>query len=244
MTQRRLAVSVPTSHSLAFVREFLPASPASLLEVGAGDGELSAALAELQYSVIPIDSAPDAVSAMRKRGLNPMLASWPEYVGAPVAAVIFSRSLHHLPLDAAVNRATSLLTSSGRLIVEDFAFSEMPGAAMEWFRSLLVRLACEGIWQVPSHGFLAKVLARTDPLLPSPTDHPEIACADMIRRVLVAHGTVIHEAQSAYFYRYLQPGLPTTPAGAAVLSWALREETGAIAAGVLWPLGRRWVVQV
>jgi hypothetical protein len=78
------------------------------------------------YSVIPIDSAPDAVSAMQGRGLNAVLASWPDYAGPPVAAVIFSRSLHHLPLDAAVKHAKSLLASKGRLIVEDFAFAETP----------------------------------------------------------------------------------------------------------------------
>jgi SAM-dependent methyltransferase len=243
MAQRQLEVSVPTSHSLAFVREFLPANPASLLEVGAGTGELSAALAALRYSVIPIDSAPDAVSTMQSRGLNAVLASWPDYVGLPVAAVIFSRSLHHLPLDAAVSHARSLVAPAGRLIVEDFAFAEMPGSAVAWLRSLLVRLVGEGVWQAPSSGFLAQVLAGADPFHLATVDHHEIASAEMMRRVLAAHGRLIHEAPSAYFYRYLSPGLAATPAGVAVLRRTLREETGAIATGALWPLGRRWVVQ-
>ena len=243
MVQSELGISVAASHSLAFVRGFLPASPASLLEVGAGTGELSAALAALRYSVIPIDSSPDAVAAMQSRGLNAVRASWPNYAGPQVAAVIFSRSLHHLPLDAAVNHAKSHLALTGRLIVEDFAFSEMPGTALEWLRSLLVGLVGEGVWQAPSDGFLAKVLACADPFLLSPTDHDEIASAEMMRRVLAAHGTLIHEGPSAYFYRYLQQGLPATPAGVAVLGRTLREETEAIATGKLWPLGRRWVVQ-
>jgi SAM-dependent methyltransferase len=243
MAQRQLHVSVPASHSLAFVREFLPASPASLLEVGAGAGELSAALVALRYAVIAIDSDPDAVSTMQSRGLRAVHASWPDYAGPPVAAVIFSRSLHHLPLDAAVSHARSLLASTGRLIVEDFAFAEMPGAAREWLRSLLVRLAGEGVWQAPSDGFLARVLAGADPSARSPEDPHEIATAEMMRRVLAAHGTLIHETRSAYFYRYLAPGLPATPAGAAVLRRTLRQETEAIATGALWPLGRRWVVQ-
>jgi SAM-dependent methyltransferase len=236
-----MRLSVPASHTLAFVREFLPASPASLLEVGAGTGELSAALAALRYSVISIDSAPDAVSAMQSRGLNAVLASWPGYAGPPVDAVIFSRSLHHLPLDASVKHAKSLLISSGRLIVEDFAFAEMPGTALAWLRSLLVRLAAEGVWHAPSEGFLAQVLART--VMPLDEDGHEIASADAMRGVLAAHGTLIHESTPAYFYRYLLPGVPATSAGATVLRRTLQEETEAIAAGILWPLGRRWVVQ-
>lgn len=233
-------LSVPASHTLDFVREFLPASPAALLEVGAGTGELSEALTALRYSVVSIDSAPDAVSAMRSRGLNAVLASWPGYAGPPVAAVIFSRSLHHLQLDTSVKHAKSLLVSSGRIVVEDFAFAEMPGTALAWLRSLLVRLAAEGVWQAPSEGFLAKVLAGL-PL--SAGDDHEIAAAAAMRRVLAAHGTLIHEASPAYFYRYLLPGMPATPAGDAVLRRTLQEETEAIAAGTLWPLGRRWVVQ-
>jgi SAM-dependent methyltransferase len=236
-------LSVPASHTLAFVREFLPASPAPLIEVGAGIGDLSVALESMGYSVIPIDSAPDAVSAMQGRGLNAVLASWPDYAGSPVAAVIFSRSLHHLPLDAAVKHAKSLLAPTGRLIVEDFAFAETPGTALDWLRSLLVRLAAEGVWQVPADGFLARVLARAAPFLRSDMDHHEIANADAMRRALAACGTLIHEAPSAYFYRYLLPGLPDSPAGVTVLRRTLHEETEAIATGTLWPLGRRWVVQ-
>jgi SAM-dependent methyltransferase len=238
-----MLVSVPASHTLAFIRQFLPVSPASLIEVGAGNGELSATLGALRYSVIAIDSDPDAVSAMQGRGVNAVLASWPGYAGPAVDAVIFSRSLHHLPLDAAVKHAKSLLASSGRLIVEDFAFAEMPGTALTWLRSLLVRLAGEGIWCAPSDGFLAQVLAQTDTVPVSADDH-EIASADAMRRVLAAHGTLIHDAAAAYFYRYLVPGLPTTPAGAAVLRRTLQEESKAIAGGTLWPLGRRWVAQV
>ena len=236
-------VSVPTAHTLAFVREFLPASPASLLEVGAGSGELSVALASLRYSVIAVDSASDAVSSMHRLGLNAVLASWLDYTGPSVAAIIFSRSLHHLPLDVAVSHAKNLLASTGRLIVEDFAFADMPRTALEWLRALLVRLVAEGVWKPQSDGFLPRVLVGADPFPASPADDHEIADAEMMRRVLAAHGTVIHEASAAYIYRYLQPGLPDTPTGRAVLGRTLREETNAITTGALWPLGRRWVVQ-
>ena len=64
-----------------------------------------------------------------------------------------------------------------------------------------------------------------------------------MRRVLATYGSLIHEAPSAYFYRYFLPGLPANRAGVAVLHQALHEEMEAIASSALWPLGRRWVVQ-
>jgi len=232
-----------SDHTLEFVRQFLPAGPATLVEVGAGAGELSASLTNLGYSVVPVDSDPDAVSIMRSRGLNAVLASWPAYESSPVDAVIFSRSLHHLSIDAAVTHARSILVPAGRIIVEDFAFADVPAMALSWLRALLVRLGERGVWKAPSEGFLANVLAGADPCAPNAEDQHEIASAEAMRECLAAQGRLIHESRVAYFYRYLVPGLSDTPSGHEILDQTLREETGAIATGALWPLGRRWVLR-
>jgi SAM-dependent methyltransferase len=51
---------VPTEEVIAFARGALPPAPARVLEVGAGDGELAAALAEDGYDVLAIDPKPQA----------------------------------------------------------------------------------------------------------------------------------------------------------------------------------------
>jgi SAM-dependent methyltransferase len=237
-----VAKSTPTAHTLAFVREFLPPRSVALLEIGAGDGELSLALSALEYSVVAIDSDPAAVATMQGRGLNAVNTAWPAYEGPAVSAVIFSRSLHHLPLEPAVKRAASLLVAGGRLIVEDFAFAEVPASAVAWLRSWINRLVARGVWRTPSHGFLAGVRDGHS-FTPSAVEDHEIADAVAMRRVLVAHGTLIHEVPAAYFYRYLMTGLPNTAAGNTIVREILDEETASIEQGGLWPLGRRWVVE-
>lgn len=237
-----MPMTVPSGHTLEFVRLFLPASPSTLVEVGAGTGELATALTALGHSVFPLDSDPDAVLTMRSRGLDAVLACWPDFVSSPVDAVIFSRSLHHLPIAAAVTHARNMLLPTGRIIVEDFAFADVPLTALSWLRALLVRLATQGVWTAPTEGFLADVLAGSDRQPPHADDRHAIASAKAMRGCLVAHGRLIHESRAAYFYRYLLPGLSDLQTGQEVLHQVLREETEAIGTGALWPLGRRWVV--
>ena len=52
---------------IAFVRAALPAPPARVLEVGAGDGELSVALAAAGYDVVAIDPASEAENVRPRR---------------------------------------------------------------------------------------------------------------------------------------------------------------------------------
>jgi SAM-dependent methyltransferase len=237
-----MPLTIPASHTLEFVRLFLPASPVTVVEVGAGTGELAAALSALGHSVVPIDSDRDAVLTMRTRGLDAVLARWPDHVRTPAHTVVFSRSLHHLPLAAAVKHARNILLPDGRIIVEDFAFADMPETALSWLRDLLLRLTTQGVWQTPSRGFLADVLAGADLQALNAGDHHEVASAEAMRASLIAEGTLIHESRVAYFYRYLLDGLSDAETSHQVLSQVLREETEAIRTGALWPLGRRWVV--
>src|SRR5579862_8963611 len=195
----------PTAHTLAFALEFLPSSPATVLEIGAGTGELAAALCALDYQVIAIDSDQGAVMAIRGRGINAVHAAWPAYKGPPASAVIFSRSLHHLPVEPAVKQATRLLLAGGRIIVEDFAFAEMPAGALAWIRSWIDRLVAQSAWQTPSSGFLAGV-SNAHSFRPSVTDDHDTADAKAMRHVLAMHGSLIYEAPAAYLYRYLITG--------------------------------------
>jgi SAM-dependent methyltransferase len=237
-----MPLTIPARHTLDFVRRFLPAAPVTVVEVGAGAGELAAALIALGHSVLPIDSDPDAVLTMRTRGLDGVLASWPDYVSSPAHTVMFSRSLHHLPVAAAVKHARSILRPDGRIIVEDFAFADMPETALSWLRGLLLRLTGQGVLQTPSQGFLAEVLAGADLRTLNAGDHHEVASAEAMRASLLAEGALIHESRVAYFYRYLLAGLSDAPTSHQVLEQVLHEETQAIRTGALWPLGRRWVV--
>ena len=112
---------------LAFVRSALPPPPARVLEVGAGDGELAAALLAAGYDVVAIDPAPTGDPLVRPVALLDLDAPAASF-DAAVAVV----SLHHVePLEPSCAHLGELVRHGGRLVVDEFdvrAFDEVAAA--------------------------------------------------------------------------------------------------------------------
>ena len=112
---------------LAFVRGNLPPPPARVLEVGAGAGELAAALAGAGYDVVAIDPAHAGDAPVRPVALLD-LAEPPASFDAAVAVL----SLHHVePLEPSCAHLATLVRPGGRLVVDEFdvvAFDERAAA--------------------------------------------------------------------------------------------------------------------
>src|SRR6201999_1471353 len=100
---RRDTCVVPTPDVHAFVCASLPPRPARVLEIGAGDGTLAAALREDGYDVLAIDPA----------GGDEILQVALHELDAPVhffAAAVAVVSLHHVdPLPESFERLAALL---------------------------------------------------------------------------------------------------------------------------------------
>ena len=98
---------------LAFVRAALPAPPADVLEIGAGDGKLAAELRVAGYAVHAIDPA-----AADGSGVEPIeLLEAAGTFDAAVAVV----SLHHVePLEASCAHLATLVRDGGTLVVDEF----------------------------------------------------------------------------------------------------------------------------
>jgi SAM-dependent methyltransferase len=108
-----------------FVLSQLPPSPARVLEVGCGKGEVALALAGRGYDVVAIDpEAPDGsifqrttIEAFADPGL--------------FEAVVASLSLHHVhDLAAALDKLVRLL--GGPLILNEFAWDRREPMTPEW----------------------------------------------------------------------------------------------------------------
>jgi SAM-dependent methyltransferase len=113
---------------LAFVSGALPAPPARVLEVGAGDGELAAALVERGYDVVAIDPASDGppVEPVPLHELDAPDASF----DAAVAVV----SLHHVePLAESCRRLAEVVRAGGPLVVDEFDVERYDGRAARWW---------------------------------------------------------------------------------------------------------------
>jgi SAM-dependent methyltransferase len=117
-----------TADVTAFVRAALPAAPARVLEVGAGDGELAAALAGAGYDMVAIDPAAEepAVRAVALHELDEPPASF----DAAVAVV----SLHHVePLDESCRRLAELVRAGAVLAIDEIDFERFDDRAAHWW---------------------------------------------------------------------------------------------------------------
>ncbi len=110
-----------------FVRGHLPEPPARVLEVGCGQGELTTALAVAGHDALGIDPrAPDG-ALFRRITLDDVEP------GARVDAGGAAHALHHIrDLDAALEKAATLLVPGGLLLVDDFGWDLLDDPTFEW----------------------------------------------------------------------------------------------------------------
>ena len=112
----------------AFVRANLPDPPCRVLEVGAGEGELAAALAGVGYAVTAIDPDP--------RGDNVQAIALGDLDGSagPFAAAVAMRSLHHVhPLEPSLERLAGVMEPGGRLVIDEMDVAAFDRRAAEWW---------------------------------------------------------------------------------------------------------------
>ncbi len=113
---------------LAFVRASLPAPPARVLEIGAGDGELAQRIREAGYEVLAIDPDPRGPD-VRQAALHEL-----DEPAASFAAALAVTSLHHVdPLEASLARLAELLEPGGVLVVDEFDVAAFDERAAEWW---------------------------------------------------------------------------------------------------------------
>jgi SAM-dependent methyltransferase len=117
-----------TGEPLEFVRAALPEPPARVLEVGAGEGELAAALGRLGYDVVAIDPEPRAPHVVPVA-----LHELREPAGSFDAAVAVL-SLHHVePLGESCRVLAELIRSGGRLVIDEFDVERFDERAARWW---------------------------------------------------------------------------------------------------------------
>jgi len=113
---------------LAFVGANLPAPPCRVLEVGAGEGELAAALAAAGYVVTAIDPEP--------RGGDVHGVALADVTAEPgtFEAAVAIRSLHHVhPLDQSLERLAEVLQPGAPLVIDEMDVLAFDRRAADWW---------------------------------------------------------------------------------------------------------------
>jgi SAM-dependent methyltransferase len=119
---------LPTPDVTAFVRAALPAPLVRVLEVGAGDGELAAALADAGYDVVAIDPAADA-PAVRPVALHEL-----DEPRASFDAAVAVVSLHHVqPREESFRRLAELVRPGGVLAIDEIDVERLDERAASWW---------------------------------------------------------------------------------------------------------------
>lgn len=236
-------IDVATRATTTFIASHVP-SGAALLEVGCGDGHVALELQNRGYRVVGLDSSEDAVARAQERGVSAVKASWPEFESAPVDAVAFTRSLHHIdPLHGAVARARELLQPKGMLLLDDFAFDEANPATIDWFVRTLRSQTANALLMPRPGEFVTDLLGAGDPVAAwhhRSHDHDIHSIAAMTRTI-AEFFTPGEIGRAAYLYRYLIPVLPETSEAATFVGEVAREEARLGARGEIVLIGRRLV---
>ena len=167
---------------LAYVRANLPRTPARLLEIGAGNGELARALREAGYDVLAIDPKPSGpdVCPVALHDLDEPAASF--------NAALAVTSLHHVePLEGSLEHLADLLDSGGVLVVDEFDVAAFDERAAEWW--LRQRRALGGEEHAGAEQLVAEHRAHLHPL-------------ERIVAALEPHFHVGTPVYGAYLYRW------------------------------------------
>ncbi len=147
--------------TVAFLARELPPAPASVLEIGCGQGEVAERLARRGYDVTAIDLDRAAVAATRRRGVRAVRADVRSFRGGPFDAIVCVFSLHHVaPLSSAGAKVRALLRPNGRLLVRDFAWEEADAPTAAFWLDTMRTLVAAG----PAHPYRPLPAVDAEPL--------------------------------------------------------------------------------
>jgi SAM-dependent methyltransferase len=130
----------PSAHE-DFIISLLPTRCRSALEVGCGTGRISRAIASRMDRVVAIDLSPEMIRVCREqsRGIANITFRCAEFLTeeipeAPFDYVFSSATLHHLPLEPAIERMKELVRPGGTVVVHDLRADD---GLLDHFRSAI-----------------------------------------------------------------------------------------------------------
>ncbi len=136
-----------------------------------------------------------------------------------------------------------MLKSSGRIIVEDFAFDEIDRATVEWFYGVLALLNTCGRLNLDDEDSFGKALLRGNgdfEIWHRDHDH-DLHPAVKMFSVLKNYFNLLAETSTPYVYRYLHPLLEDDETGYAMASQVFDLEKRLAQTGAIKLIGRRFV---
>jgi SAM-dependent methyltransferase len=238
-------IDLASDETVAFILAHIVSPPLRILDVGCGHGLVAHQLQARGYNVVAIDDSVELVQEARVLGLDARVAAWPSFVDTPFDVVLFARSLHHIyPLAEAVEHAHQLLVPSGRILVEDFAWTEIDPVTAEWFYGVVRLLdSCQAL--VGQEDSFVTELAQSSGELAfwqQSHDH-DLHTVTAMWSMLRTYFHSLSETSAPYLYRYLCPVVTEDADGYAIVAQALDMERRLARFTAITQIGRRFVGQ-
>ena len=221
--------------TLDYVLRHLSLQGTRILEVGCGAGDFAYTLIQHGAIVTACDTNKDAVQLAQDKGVAALHTDFLSFEGGLFDAVIFTRSLHHMPqLPQTIQHAQSLLIPGGKLLVEEFDLEMIDQASARWYYDTraLVALCTGG----PSYPY------TEDPVQSWAGDHvhqPPLHTGTDMLQAIKAHFTQVETARNAYLYRSICGKLNTQVDSYGITEKALTMEKGLIQQGSILANGFR-----
>ena len=131
-----------------FLRSALAGVDGPIAEIGAGDGVVAQRLRDDGFDVVAIDANAETAAAATEQGRAVEHGDWLTWDGAgkaPFAALLFTRSLHHIePLEQATAQMLRL-APGGLLIADEFGYERVDAAGAQFLMDSWTLLAAAGM---------------------------------------------------------------------------------------------------
>lgn len=227
-----------------FLRVALRGVTGPIVEVGAGDGVIAQRLRDDGFDVIAIDASAESAAAATEQGREVIHADWRSWDGggrAPFAAVLFTRSLHHIdPIDHAMDKIIEL-APGGLIIADEFGYELLDAAGAQLLIDAGAIVAAAGMSD-------KEAVAVADPMFAwehrMEIEH-EVTPSDRLLAAVESIADIEQQGNGRFVARMVTHALdPTHPRAADVRDLMIALEDARIAAGTLPAAGLRFIARV
>lgn len=178
-----------------------------ILEVGCGNGKLAKLLNTQGHNVLALDTDEEAIKEASSQGIETVDSDFLEFkTGELFDALVCARSFHHIhPMQQAVDKASELLKTNGKLILEEFGFELLDRNSAVWFFGLYSLLQAENPEKKIHGPKLESGRIPEDPLavwLEHGSKKHNVASSSHMKEAIGRKFQIEFEENLPYLYRY------------------------------------------
>lgn len=240
MRDQKTRTDIFTRQTLDFILQHLPSEKPRILEVGCGHGDLAAELMKLGMDVTALDVDIEAVETCKQKGIHAVHQDILTFADDPFDAILFTRSLHHIPeLELALEKAGELLNKGGRVIIEDFDLEMIDEYSARWYYDM------RSIVSAFAHPNTALEYVN-DPIQQWEHDHHHdhpLHSGDRMQEECQSRFKITFTGRNPYLYRSICRLLPDNASSYFITQQVLKTEKGLIEKKFILPNGLRIVAE-